>query len=95
MSTSYIGSKTAAENGADFILATGASKTFFTIPALGANESLRLEIKDAAGDSNYVTVGDLAYNGQSVGVVTARGAGNSKFRVVKSLTSVATEVFFD
>ena len=95
MSTSYIGSKTAAENGADFTLSTGSSRTFFTIPALGAGESLTLELKDAAGDSNYVIVGDVAFNGQSTGVVTARGAGSSKFRVIKSLTAVATQVFFD
>jgi len=74
MSTSYIGSKTAAENGADFTLSTGSSGSFFTITTLRAGESLTLEIKDAVGDSNKDIVGDIAFNGQSTGLVTARVA---------------------
>ena len=94
MSTSYIGSKTAAENGAEFTLATGSSRAFFVYPNFGSGEHLLLQVKNSGG-SSFTDVGVLAGSGQSTGVVTARGAGDSIFRVVKSETSTAIEVFFD
>ena len=94
MSTSYIGSKTAAENGAEFTLSTGSSRAFFVFPGFGGGEHLLLQIKNSEGTS-FSDVGILAENGQNTGVVTARGAGDSIFRVVKSETSTAIEVFFD
>ena len=94
MSTSYIGSKTAAENGAEFTLSTGSSRAFFVFPGFGGGEHLLLQIKDSEGTS-FSDVGILAENGQNTGVVTARGAGDSIFRVVKSETSTAIQVFFD
>ena len=94
MSTSYTGSKTAAENGAEFTLSTGSSRAFFVIPGFGGGEHLLLQIKNASG-SLFSDVGILAENGQNTGVVTARGAGDSVFRVVKSETSTAIEVFYD
>ena len=95
MSTSYIASKTAADNGAEFTLSTGSSRTFFTVPAIGSLESLTLQIKESNGGS-FVDVGTLV-SGKlgNTGVVTARGEGDSIFRVNKSATSVATQVFFD
>lgn len=95
MSTSYIASKTAADNGAEFTLASGASRTFFTVPSIGPLESLTLQIKESNGGT-FVDVGTLV-SGKvgNTGVVTARGAGDSIFRVNKSATSVATQVFFD
>ena len=95
MSTSYIASKTAADNGAEFTLAPGASRTFFTVPAIGAGDFLTLQIKESNGGT-FITVGTLVSSrvGNS-GVVTARGAGDSIFRVNKTDTSVATQVFFD
>ena len=94
MSTSYIGSKTAAENGAEFTLSTGSSRAFFVYPGFGGGEHLLLQIKDSEG-TTFSDVGILAENGQNTGVVTARGAGDSIFRVVKSETITAIEVFFD
>lgn len=85
---------TAAETGKDFVLSTGSSRTFFTIPAMASGESLTLQIKQAAG-TDYIAVGTLVSNGESTGVVTARGAGDSTFRVNKSATGVSVAVFFD
>ena len=85
---------TAAATGVDFVLATGASRTFFTVPPVSSGEGLTLEIKQAAG-SDYIAVGSLVGVGESTGVVTARGAGPSTFRVNKSLTGVSVAVFFD
>ena len=94
MSTSYIGSKTAAENGAEFTLSTGSSRAFFVFPGFGGGEHLLLQVKNSGG-SSFSDVGILAENGQNTGVVTARGGGDSIFRVVKSETSTAIQVFFD
>ena len=85
---------TAAATGVDFVLATGSSRTFFTIPAMASGESLTLQIKQAAG-TDYIAVGTLVSNGESTGVVTARGAGDSTFRVNKSSTGESVAVFFD
>tara|TARA_R100000655_G_scaffold50746_1_gene88375 strand:+ start:1299 stop:1583 length:285 start_codon:yes stop_codon:yes gene_type:complete len=94
MTTSYIGSKTAAENGDEFTLSTGSSRAFFVFPSFGGGEHLLLQIKNSGG-SSFSDVGILAENGQNTGVVTARGASDSIFRVVKSETSTAIQVFFD
>ena len=101
MSTAYNNSSaaamtgTAAAIGEDFTLSSGSSRTFFTVPAIGPLESLTLQIKQAGG-SDYVDVGTLV-SGKlgNTGVVTARGAGDSTFRVNKSATNVSTAVFFD
>lgn len=85
---------TAAATGKDFVLSTGSSRTFFTVPPMASGESLSLQIKQAAG-SDYIAVGTLVSNGESTGVVTARGAGDSTFRVNKSATGVSVAVFFD
>ena len=101
MSTAYNNSSaaamtgTAAALGEDFTLSTGSSRTFFTVPAVKPGEALLLQIKQAGG-SDYVDVGVLASTKTgNVGVVTARGAGDSTFRVNKTDTEVSTAVFFD
>ena len=101
MSTAYNNSSasamtgTAAALGEDFVLSTGSSRTFFTVPAIGSTEGLTLQIKQASG-SDYVDVGTII-DGKlgNTGVVTARGAGDSVFRVNKSATAVSTAVFYD
>ena len=95
MSTSYIASKTAADEGDEFTLSTGSSRTFFTVPAIGSTEGLTLQIR-RVGSTDYVDVGTLI-DGKlgNTGVVTARGAGDSTFRVNKSATAVSTAVFYD
>ena len=101
MSTAYNNSSasamtgTAAALGEDFTLASGSSRTFFTVPAIGSTEGLTLQIKQASG-SDYVDVGTII-DGKlgNTGVVTARGEGNSTFRVNKSATAVSTAVFYD
>ena len=101
MSTAYNNSSasamtgTAAALGEDFVLSTGSSRTFFTVPAIGSTEGLTLQIKQASG-SDYVDVGSII-DGKlgNTGVVTARGEGNSTFRVNKSATAVSTAVFYD
>ena len=101
MSTAYNNSSasamtgTAAALGEDFVLSTGSSRTFFTVPAIGSTEGLTLQIKQASG-SDYVDVGTII-DGKlgNTGVVTARGEGNSTFRVNKTDTDVSTAVFFD
>ena len=94
MSTSYISAKTAAENGAEFTLSSGSSRTFFATEDLAPGEALTLEIKETNGGT-FQQVGKLCFNGQSVGVVTARGEGSSTFRVVKPVTTATVGVFFD
>ena len=95
MSTSYIASKTAADEGDEFTLSTGSSRTFFTVPPIGVGEGLTLQIKESNGGT-FVTVGTLVSSKVgNTGVVTARGAGDSTFRVNKTDTSLATQVFFD
>lgn len=89
----YIASGTAAATGADFTLNSGASRLFYCKPALGANESLTLDIKNAAG--TYTRVGTLASAGEQTGTVTATGAGTSTFRVSRSPVSPAKTVYFD
>ena len=81
-------------DGEDFILSTGSSRTFFTVPALGANEALTLQIK-RVGSTDYIDVGDIVAGSENTGVVTARGSGDSTFRVNKSATDVSVAVFFD
>jgi len=101
MSTAYNNSSaaamtgTAAAIGEDFVLSSGSSRTFYTVPSIGPLESLTLQIR-RVGSTDYVDVGTLV-SGKlgNTGVVTARGAGDSIFRVNKSATSVATQVFFD
>ena len=95
MSTEYIAAALGAGRvvGADFTLSVGSSRLFYCKPALGSNESLTLEIKNAAG--TYTTVGTLASSGNQSGTVTATGAGSSVFRVIRSATSVAKPVYFD
>ena len=95
MSTEYIGVSSGVGRavGADFPLSAGSSRLFYCKPALGSNESLTLEIKNAAG--TYTTVGTLASSGNQSGTVTATGAGSSVFRVIRSATSVAKPVYFD
>jgi len=85
---------TAAATGEDFTLSTGSSRTFFTIPGISSGENLILQIKQAGG-TDYINVGDLCTVGDQVGVVTARGNGDSTFRVNKSETDVSVAVFFD
>jgi hypothetical protein len=85
---------TAAALGEDFTLSTGSSRTFFTVPALGANEALTLQIR-RVGSTDYIDVGDIVAGGDTTGVVTARGAGDSTFRVNKSSTGESVAVFFD
>lgn len=89
----YITSGTAAATGADFTLQASTSRLFYCKPALGANESLTLEIKNAAG--TYTQVGTLASSGNQAGTVTATGAGTSTFRVSRSTVSPAKTVYFD
>ena len=89
----YIASGITAATGADFPLDAGSSRLFYCKPALGSNESLTLEIKNAAG--TYTKVGTLASSGNQSGTVTATGAGSSVFRVIRSATSVAKPVYFD
>lgn len=95
MSTEYIGVSSGVGRavGADFTLSVGSSRLFYCKPALGSNENLTLEIKNAAG--TYTTVGTLASSGNQSGTVTATGAGSSVFRVIRSATSVAKPVYFD
>ena len=88
------GAGTAAATGEDFTLSTGSSRTFFTIPGISSGENLILQIKQAGG-TDYINVGDLCTVGDQVGVVTARGDGDSTFRVNKSETDVSVAVFFD
>jgi len=85
---------TAAATGKDFVLSTGSSRTFFTVPTMAADETLILQIRQV-GSSNYIDVGRLNEEGESISVVTARGAGDSTFRVNKSATGVSVAVFFD
>ena len=101
MSTAYNNSSaaamtgTAAAVGEDFTLSTGSSRTFFTVPAVKPGEALILQIKESNGGS-FVDVGVLASTKTgNVGVVTARGEGDSTFRVNKTDTEVSTAVFFD
>tara|TARA_R100001163_G_C5019660_1_gene162827 strand:+ start:665 stop:949 length:285 start_codon:yes stop_codon:yes gene_type:complete len=94
MSTSYTNNQQAAQVGDDFVLSTGSSKAFFTVPAIGTFESLTLEIKQAGG-TDYVEVGKLCEGDNNVSVVTARGEGNSTFRVTKPITPMNVQVFFD
>ena len=100
MSTAYNNSSaspmtgTAAAIGEDFILSTGSSRTFFTTTPLSSGENLVLQIKETNGGT-YTTVGELCKLGTTSGVVTARGAGNSTFRVNKSETGVSVAAFFD
>lgn len=89
----YIASGTAAATGADFTLNSGSSRLFYCKPALGSNESLTLDIKNAAG--TYTQVGTLANSGNQTGTVTATGAGTSTFRVSRSTVSPAKTVYFD
>ena len=95
MSTEYIAASAGAGRvvGADFTLTAGSSRLFYCKPTLGSNESLTLEIKNAAG--TYTIVGTLADSGKGTGTVTATGAGSSTFRVIRSATSVAKPVYFD
>jgi len=99
MSTVYINGTTAATNGADFPLSTGSSRTFIASTddnsvGLPPDCVLELQIKESV-NSGYVTVGTLCDFNNPVGVVTARGAGDSTFRVVKSATALAIEVLYD
>jgi len=87
-------SQTAETIGADFTLSSGSSRTFFTEPAVGGNESLYLQIKDTGG-STYRGVGTLVDSGKQTGTVTAQGAGSSTFRVIKRETAVATQMIYD
>ena len=85
MSTVYINGTTAAATGADFVLASGS------IPV---DTFLTLQIKETVNDG-YITIGTICDNTNPVGVVTARGAGDSTFRVLKSASSIAVEVLYD
>ena len=89
----YIASGTSAATGADFPLSAGSSRLFYCKPALGANESLTLDIKNV--DGTYTQVGTLANSGNQAGTVTATGAGTSTFRVSRSTVSPAKTVYFD
>jgi hypothetical protein len=89
----YIASGTSAATGADFTLGSGSSRLFYCKPALGSNESLTLDIKNA--DGTYTQVGTLANSGNQAGTVTATGAGPSTFRVSRSTVSPAKTVYFD
>ena len=54
MSTQYITPGSAAASGADFTLDAGASQAFWCQPALGANESVDLFIKNSTNNSKLV-----------------------------------------
>ena len=96
MSTEYINAAAGAGRveGADFTLDAGSSRLFYCKPALGANESLQLQIKNSVANT-YTLVGTLASAGEQTGTVTATGAGSSTFRVIRSAVSVAKPVYFD
>tara|TARA_R100000655_G_scaffold89491_1_gene129962 strand:- start:410 stop:709 length:300 start_codon:yes stop_codon:yes gene_type:complete len=99
MSTVYINGTTSASNGDDFTLSTGSSRTFIASTddnSIGVPPDcvLELQIKESI-NSGYIRVGTLCDFNNPVGVVTARGAGDSTFRVVKSATALAIEVLFD
>ena len=89
----YIASGTSPATGADFTLQSSTSRLFYCKPALGANESLTLDIKNVGG--TYTRVGTLASTGNQTGTVTATGAGASTFRVSRSTVSPAKVVYFD
>lgn len=93
MSTEYIAVGETEVLGAEFTLAAGSSRLFYCSPALGANESLILSIKNA--DATYSQVGTLASSSEPAGTVTATGAGSSTFKVLRSPVSPAKTVYFD
>ena len=93
MSTEYIAVGTTEVLGAEFTLTAGSSRLFYCSPALGANESLILSIKNA--DATYSQVGTLASSSEPTGTVTATGAGSSTFKVLRSIVSPAKTVYFD
>ena len=93
MSTEYIAEGATEVLGAEFTLSAGSSRLFYCSPALGANESLILSIKNA--DATYSQVGTLASSSEPAGTVTATGAGSSTFKVLRSIVSPAKTVYFD
>jgi hypothetical protein len=93
MSTEYIAEGATEVLGAEFTLSAGSSRLFYCSPALGANESLILSIKNA--DATYSQVGTLASSSEPTGTVTATGAGSSTFKVLRSPVSPAKTVYFD
>ena len=93
MSTEYIAEGATEVLGAEFTLTAGSSRLFYCSPALGANESLILSIKNA--DATYSQVGTLASSGEPTGTVTATGAGSSTFKVLRSIVNPAKTVYFD
>lgn len=93
MSTEYIAEGVTEVLGAEFTLSAGSSRLFYCSPALGANESLILSIKNA--DDTYSQVGTLASSSEPAGTVTATGAGSSTFKVLRSIVSPAKTVYFD
>jgi hypothetical protein len=93
MSTEYIAAGETEVLGAEFTLTAGSSRLFYCSPALGANESLILSIKNA--DATYSQVGTLASSSDPAGTVTATGAGSSTFKVLRSPVSPAKTVYFD
>ncbi len=99
MSTVYINGTTAAATGADFTLASGSSRTIIASSddnstSIPVDTFLTLQIKETV-NNGYVTIGTICDNTNPVGVVTARGAGDSTFRVLKSAGSIAVEVLYD
>ena len=93
MSTEYIAEGATEVLGDEFTLSAGSSRLFYCAPALGANESLILSIKNA--DATYSQVGTLASSSEPAGTVTATGAGSSTFKVLRSIVSPAKTVYFD
>tara|TARA_R100001224_G_scaffold59087_2_gene34999 strand:+ start:104 stop:403 length:300 start_codon:yes stop_codon:yes gene_type:complete len=99
MSTVYINGTTAAATGADFVLAAGSSRTILASSddnSLGIppDTFLTLQIKETQ-NNGYINIGTICDNVNPVGVVTARGAGDSTFRILKSTSSIAVEVLYD
>ena len=93
MSTEYIAEGATEVLGAEFTLSAGSSRLFYCSPALGANESLSLSIKNV--DATYSQVGTLASSSNPAGTVTATGAGSSTFKVLRSIVNPAKTVYFD
>ena len=99
MSTVYINGTTAAATGADFVLASGSSRTIIASSddnstSIPVDTFLTLQIKETV-NNGYITIGTICNNTNPVGVVTARGVGDSTFRVLKSASSIAVEVLYD
>ena len=94
MSTQYITPGSAAASGDEFTLDAGASQAFWCQPALGANESVDLFIKNSTNNA-YTRVGTICSSGEQTGVVTAQGSTSSTFQARKSATDGNKGIYFD